>query len=171
MTAVTHQCEVFLKLMLRHSLVQPPAEGEDPAEYQYTQMQMLHQLKQSVALSCADAPSVFDCFQVPQRLAAYAAAAGPLSGWLARFSTLRRPLDGSAGLPEVLNGAADILSGILVAKGAAHAAQTAAEAAQRARESAERVRGCTDDDCGCAGTPGKLSKLGLRITCLAETVK
>eukprot|EP00878_Enallax_costatus_P017746 GHUV01018646.1.p1 GENE.GHUV01018646.1~~GHUV01018646.1.p1 ORF type:complete len:277 (+),score=106.96 GHUV01018646.1:524-1354(+) len=80
-----------------------------------------------------------DTTQVPQRLASYAAAAGALSEWLSRFSTLQRPLDGSASVHEVLIGASDVVSGILVAKGAAHAAQTAAEAAQRARESAEKV--------------------------------
>lgn len=72
-------------------------------------------------------------------MASYAATAGPLSEWLSRFSTLRRPLDGSAELPEVLVGAANIVSGLLIAKGAAFAAQTAAEAAQRAKESAEKV--------------------------------
>lgn len=77
---------------------------------------------------------------MPQRLASYSGAAQSLSQWLSRFSTLRRPLDGTAELIEVLTGAGDIVSGILVAKGAAHAAQSAAEAAQRARESAEKVR-------------------------------
>lgn len=65
---------------------------------------------------------------------------GPLSDWLCRFSTLRRPLDGSADLAEVLAGASNIAAGMLVAKRAVHSAKGAAEAADRARESAEKVR-------------------------------
>ncbi|WIA32870.1 hypothetical protein OEZ86_006044 [Tetradesmus obliquus] len=80
-----------------------------------------------------------DTAQVPQRLASYAAAAGPLSGWLGRFSTLRRPLDGGAELEEVLAGASDVAAGILLAKKDAQAAKAAAEAAHRAKESAEKV--------------------------------
>jgi hypothetical protein len=89
--------------------------------------------------------------QVPQRLASYAAAAGPLSDWLCRFSTLRRPLDGAAQLGEVLAGASDVAAGILLAKKAAQAGKAAAEAAHRAKESAEKVRPQLPRFCACSG--------------------
>jgi hypothetical protein len=73
-------------------------------------------------------------------LASYAAAAGPLSDWLCRFSTLQRPLEGAAELGEVLAGASDVAAGILLAKKAAQAGKAAAEAVHRAKESAEKVR-------------------------------
>jgi hypothetical protein len=62
-----------------------------------------------------------------------------LIAWLARFSSLRKPLDGSMPLADVLTAAGDVVSGILVAKGAAQAAQAAAEAAKQAQTSAEKV--------------------------------
>lgn len=77
--------------------------------------------------------------QMPARLAAYAAAEAALAGWLARFRTLRKPLDGAAELHEVLGAAADVASGILAAKAAAHAASLAAEAAAKAKESGDKV--------------------------------
>lgn len=96
--------------------------------------------------------------QVPQRLASYAASAGPLSEWLGRFSTLRRPLDGGAELAEVLAGTSDVAAGILLAKKDAQAAKAAAEAAHRAKESAEKVgvrAGCWWGNSMCAREGGK----------------
>jgi hypothetical protein len=77
--------------------------------------------------------------QVPERLAGWAASSPALTAWLARFSSLRRPLDGAAPLAEVLTAAGDVVSGILTAKGAAQAALAAAEAARQAQASAEKV--------------------------------
>jgi len=77
--------------------------------------------------------------QVPERLSSWAANSPVLSAWLARFSSLRRPLDACMPLAEVLMAAGDVVSGILTAKGAAKAAQAAAEAAKQAWASAEKV--------------------------------
>lgn len=79
------------------------------------------------------------CYQVPARLASWAASSAALVGWLSRFSSLKRPLDASMPLAEVLTAAGDIVSGILTAKGAAQAAQAAADAAKQAQASAEKV--------------------------------
>lgn len=77
--------------------------------------------------------------QVPERLAGWASSSSALSAWLSRFSSLRRPLDGSTPLAEVLAAGGDVVSGILTAKGAAQAAQAAAQAAKQAHASAEQV--------------------------------
>lgn len=78
-------------------------------------------------------------FQVPERLASWASGSTQLTAWLARFSSLRRPLDGAMPLAEVLMAAGDVASGILTAKAAAQAARAASEAAAQARASAEKV--------------------------------
>eukprot|EP00775_Hariotina_reticulata_P002553 gene2553-2855_t len=83
-----------------------------------------------------------DAQQVSQRLSSYATASEPLGQWLARFSTLQKPLDGTAALTEVVIGARDVANGILAAKVAAHAAKAAADAASRAGGSAIKAREC-----------------------------
>jgi len=81
-----------------------------------------------------------DCWQVSQKLSSYATASESLCQCLARFSTLQKPLDGTAALMEVLTAARDIVNGILAAKAAGHAAKAAGDAASRAAGSAAKVR-------------------------------
>ncbi|KXZ56759.1 hypothetical protein GPECTOR_1g684 [Gonium pectorale] len=81
-----------------------------------------------------------DAQQIQHRLAAQAELAGPLDDWLRRFSRLRRPVDGSAPLGEVLASANDVAEGLLRAKAAAASCRAAAEAAHKARASAEQAQ-------------------------------
>ncbi len=85
------------------------------------------------------ADSSNDAQQIQHRLAAHSELAGPLDDWLRRFSRLRRPVDGSGPLGEVLTSAGDIAEGLLRAKAAAASCRAAAEAAHKARASAEQA--------------------------------
>jgi hypothetical protein len=89
--------------------------------------------------ACCDRRAVLTMLQVPERLASWASRSTQLTAWLARFSSLRRPLDGAMPLADVLVAAGDVASGILTAKAAAQAARAASEAAEQARASAEKV--------------------------------
>ncbi|KAG2448325.1 hypothetical protein HYH02_006909 [Chlamydomonas schloesseri] len=80
-----------------------------------------------------------DAQQIQHRLMSQAELAGPLDDWLRRFSRLRRPVDGSGPLGEVLASASDIAEGLLRAKAAAASCRSAAEAAHKARASAEQA--------------------------------
>ncbi|KAG2442556.1 hypothetical protein HXX76_002642 [Chlamydomonas incerta] len=80
-----------------------------------------------------------DAQQIQHRLMSQAELAGPLDDWLRRFSRLRRPVDGSGPLGEVLASAGDIAEGLLRAKAAAASCRSAAEAAHKARASAEQA--------------------------------
>lgn len=90
-------------------------------------------------VSCALCQPGCTAKQVAERLASWASSSRALTAWLARFSTLRRPLDAAMPLSELLMAAGDMVAGVLTAKAAAQAAQAAAEAAKHAQTSAEKV--------------------------------
>ncbi|GFR40940.1 hypothetical protein Agub_g1600 [Astrephomene gubernaculifera] len=81
-----------------------------------------------------------DAQQIQHRLAAHSELASALDDWLRRFSRLRRPVEGSGPLNEVLGSASDIADGLLRAKTAAASCRSAAEAAHKARTSAEQAQ-------------------------------
>ncbi|GLC51118.1 hypothetical protein PLESTB_000467700 [Pleodorina starrii] len=80
-----------------------------------------------------------DAQQIQHRLASQSELAAALDEWLRRFSRLRRPVDGTGPLGEVLASAGDIAEGLLRAKAAAASGRAAAEAAGKARASAEQA--------------------------------
>ncbi|GIL73035.1 hypothetical protein Vretimale_4669 [Volvox reticuliferus] len=80
-----------------------------------------------------------DAQQIQHRLASQSELAAELDDWLRRFSRLRRPVDGSGPLAEVLASASDVAEGLLRAKAAAASCRAAAEAAHKARASAEQA--------------------------------
>ncbi|EFJ52136.1 hypothetical protein VOLCADRAFT_103155 [Volvox carteri f. nagariensis] len=80
-----------------------------------------------------------DAQQIQHRLASQSELAATLDDWLRRFSRLRRPVDGTGPLAEVLASASDIAEGLLRAKAAAASCRAAAEAAHKARASAEQA--------------------------------
>lgn len=79
-----------------------------------------------------------------RRLTDYATVFAPLDGWLSRFVKLKRPLDGSRFIGDVLRSCHDVADSILRAKAAAAAARSAAEAAQQAQGAAAKARGYAD---------------------------
>lgn len=105
------------------------------------------------AYGSSDRHAVLTLLQVPERLAGWASSIAELTAWLARFSSLRRPLDGAMPLAEVLMAAGDVASGILTAKAAAQAARAASEAAEQARASAEKVGAMGGPPSSRSGTP------------------
>ncbi len=54
--------------------------------------------------------------QVQQRLMTHQAVGPPLTQWVTRFSRLRRPIDGSGSIKEVLAAATDSAAGVMRAK-------------------------------------------------------
>ncbi|KAF5829801.1 hypothetical protein DUNSADRAFT_15464, partial [Dunaliella salina] len=81
-----------------------------------------------------------DAVAVQQRLVAHAATARPMDEWHKRFSRLRRPVDGSGPVEEVLQVAADAAQGVLRAKAAVASCRAAVEAAVKARAAAEKAQ-------------------------------
>lgn len=67
------------------------------------------------------------------RLTDFDAVMAPLDEWLSRFVKLKRPLDGSRFIGDVLRSCTDVADSILRAKAAAGAARSAAEAAHAAK--------------------------------------
>jgi hypothetical protein len=75
-----------------------------------------------------------DSEQVQQRLAAHETASTALMEWMGAFHKLRRPVDGSGGLQDVLGAVADVATSITRAMAAAASAKNAAAAAVTAQQ-------------------------------------
>ncbi|MEW5317265.1 MAG: hypothetical protein WDW38_008576 [Sanguina aurantia] len=82
-----------------------------------------------------------DGVQVQQRLSAYATTSTPLDDWVKKFKKLRRPIEGSSPLREVLASANDVVESLLSAHAAAAAVRGAADGAHKAKQSAELAQG------------------------------
>lgn len=80
-----------------------------------------------------------DAAQVQHRLKAHHATAKLLDDWHRRFNRLRRPIDGSGPLAEVMTSAVDAANGVLRAKAAVASCKAAAESANKARTAAEKA--------------------------------